>query len=81
MPGSFGLFVCFSYLLPVDEEDERVGPGPAAAAGLWVVGRHAAVRCVLRAFSRANVRAPQRTGQRIRAGACLAAGSGAFQSA
>lgn len=30
------------YLLPVNEEDERVGPRPRAAAGLWTVGHPAA---------------------------------------
>lgn len=71
-------FVFFFYLLPVNEEDERVGPGPGA--GLWIVGRHAAVRCgavrcVLRALSCENVRVAQRTGPRLHAGACPAAGS------
>lgn len=63
LPGSFlFLFIYlfnFFYLLSVHKEDEQVGSG--AGAGLWIVGRHAAarcgaVRCVLRALSRVNVR-------------------------
>lgn len=47
----------FSYLLSVNEEDECVGtglgagPGAGAAAGLWIVGRHSAVRCCCGASS------------------------------